>query len=137
MGCAHDVTFTSEPPGAEVRLDGQNVGNTPLELPFQHYGIRRLTLYLDGYLTHSEVIEVAPPWYGRFPIDLFSEVVVPVGWEDVHRIDARLDPGRDTIPEPDLTSVLDRAELMRRAGPDGPRQIQQERRRSRGARTEP
>jgi len=114
------LVITSEPPGADVRLDGAPVGKTPLRIEFQDYGTRRVTMYKDGFLTHSQVVEVRGPWYARFPIDIFSEVLLPIGWKDVHRVHAQLEPGQGTIPAPDLRSVLDRAERLRRAGPEGP-----------------
>jgi hypothetical protein len=116
------LIVTSEPPGARVLLDGTEIGHTPLAETFQHYGTRRLTYYLDGYLTHSEVIEMEPPWYGRFPLDIISEILIPLGWRDEHPHHAILVRGSSTIDEPDLESVLSRAETLRTAGPEGPRQ---------------
>jgi hypothetical protein len=114
------LVVTSEPVGAEVRLDGRSVGLTPVTIEFQHYGTRRVTLYLTGYITHSEVIEMTPPWYGRFPLDLFSEVLVPVGWRDEHVVHADLEAGDSVIAAPALKSVIERSEELRRAGPEGP-----------------
>ena len=119
------LVVTSEPDGAEVRLDGRNVGTTTVEIEFEHYGTRRVTLYLDGYLNHSEVIEMHPPWYGRFPLDLFSEVLIPVGWRDRHAVHATLEAGLSVISAPELRSVLERSEELRRAGPDGPTPVPQ------------
>jgi len=120
------LVVTSEPPGAAVRLDGVDYGTTPVEIPFLHYGTRRVSLNLDGYLSDSQVIVVKPPWYGRFPIDLVSEILIPVGWKDVHQVHAVLKPGRGAIPPPDLAGVLERAEELRRAGPTGPQQRRSE-----------
>jgi hypothetical protein len=114
------LLVTSVPPGAQCRLDGELQGPTPVEIPFEHYGRRRVTLYLDGYLTDSRVVDLRPPWYGYFPFDILSEVVLPVGWRDQQRVHVVLEPGMDTIPEPDLQSVLERAESLRGAGPEGP-----------------
>jgi PEGA domain-containing protein len=114
------MIITSDPPGAETRLDEQIVGRTPLTLKFVHYGQRRITLYLDGYLSHSAVHDIRPPWYARFPFDLFSEVLIPLGWKDVRRFHTVLEPGTGAIPVPDLVGVLQRAESLRRAGPEGP-----------------
>jgi len=114
------LVVTSAPEGAQVRLDGRNIGETPVTLKFEHYGTRRVTLYLDGYLTYSRVLEMHPPWYGRFPLDLFSEVLVPVGWQDEHKLHATLELGESVIQAPALESVIERSEELRRAGPEGP-----------------
>jgi hypothetical protein len=118
------LRITSDPSQAEVRLDGQLVGSTPCEVPFLHYGTRRVTLYLEGYRTYSRVVEVRAPWYGRFPLDIVTEVLVPLGWRDVHGIHVTLAPGQSALLEPDFPSVLERAETLRRAGPEGPRPSQ-------------
>ena len=112
--------ITSTPEGAEVRLDGEPVGRTPLHLPFDDYGTRSFTFYLDGYVTDSQVIKIKPPWYGYFPFDIVTEVLLPIGWRDRHKIHADLEPGTGAIPLPDLQSVIDRAMALRHAGPEGP-----------------
>lgn len=124
-GCAAErvLVFTSEPPGASVRLDDEVVGTTPCDVPFLHYGTRRVTYYLEGHRTRSFLVDVRAPWYARFPIDIVSEVLLPIGWKDHKRIHVVLESG---LVEPDLPtqrSVLDRAEALRRAGPNGPRQL--------------
>jgi len=115
-----ELVISSQPEGAEVRLDGESVGRTPLRIPFEHYGTRRFTFYLDGYVTDSQVVEISPPWYGIFPLDIVSEVLVPLGWRDRHRIHADLQPGTGAIAAPDLESVFARAAALRNAGPEGP-----------------
>jgi hypothetical protein len=115
------LRITSSPVHAEVRLDGQKVGVTPIDVPFDYYGVRRVTLYLDGYRTWSQVLPIEPPWYAYFPIDIVSEVIIPAGWTDIHEVHADLEPGTGTLLAPDLQSVLDRADSLRRAGPEGPR----------------
>lgn len=124
-GCAarRSIEVTSEPTRATVILDERVLGPTPLSIPFTHYGTRLLALQLEGHQVHVEKLAVEPPWYGTFPWDLFSEVLIPVGWEDVHAVHRVLVPGVPEPSEPDLRSVLERAEALRRAGPDGPRRL--------------
>ena len=124
-GCAavRSVHITSEPSGAEVRLDGEVVGRTPLAYPFEHYGTRRLTLTLDGYRTSSELIKLRTPWHARFPIDVLTEAVLPLGLHDHPSVHVVLTSGVDPGALPDLRSVLDRAEALRRAGPSGPTKL--------------
>jgi hypothetical protein len=117
------LNISSEPAGALVLLDDQVVGTTPYQLAFEAYGTRRVTLYHAGYRTSSRVVELVPPWYARFPIDLISEVLIPVGWKDIHTEDFQLEPESGEVTEPDLQAVLERAESLRRATPEGPRDM--------------
>ncbi len=114
------IRVTSEPSQSEVRIDGQHVGSTPCEVPFEHYGTRRITVYREGYRTYSRVVDFDAPWYGTFPFDMLTEVLVPLGWRDVHPVHAPMIKGLSLLLEPDLSAVLERAERLRRAGPEGP-----------------
>lgn len=118
-----ELRISSDPPGALVLLDDQVVGTTPYEQSFQAYGTRRVTLYRSGYRTSSRLVELIPPWYARFPLDIVSEVLIPVGWKDVHPVDFKLEPESGEVTEPDLRAVLERAESLRRATPEGPRDV--------------
>jgi hypothetical protein len=122
-GCAarRTIRVESQPPGAKVRFDDDVVGVTPVEVPFEHYGTRRVTLYRDGYRTWSSLMAVRAPWYFAFPIDFVSEIVLPFGWKDRRTLRVELEPERPTMEQPDVAGVLERAEVFRRAGPDGPR----------------
>ncbi len=116
-----ELVITSEPPGAEIRLDGKLIAEkTPAHVPFKDYGVRRISLYHEGYMRYSEAFDVRAPWYARFPIDLLSEIVLPVGWHDRHKLRVKLVRGDTLIAAPDLEKVLLRAELLRKAGPEGP-----------------
>ncbi len=104
-----------------MRLDGKTVGTTPMDFRFTHYGVRRITLYKPGYRTYSEQIELDPPWYGHFPIDIVSEVLFPIGWTDRRRYHVALEQGEEVMSTPSLRSVIERADVLRNAGPEGPR----------------
>ena len=124
-GCAAQRTLTveSDPPGATLRIDDRVVGPTPYTENFSDYGTRRITLYKAGYHSRSEVFTLRAPWYARFPLDIFSEIVFPFGWKDPHPIKLELEAVKGEVTEPDLKSVLARAQALRLAGPDGPSQL--------------
>ena len=117
------LRVTSEPSQAEVRLDGARVGTTPCEIPFEHYGVRRVAVYLPGFRSYSRSVELSPPWYGQFPFDIVSEVILPLGWSDTHVVHVKLVQGQPVLLEPDLPGVLERADKLRHAGPEGPAPI--------------
>jgi hypothetical protein len=117
------LQITSAPPGAEVRLDDQSVGVTPVRVPFEHYGTRRLTFYKPGYRTSSRRIKLRPPWYARFPLDLVTEVFLPLGLTDRRRVHQELVLGEEVMSLPSLRSVIERANALRHSGPEGPRDL--------------
>jgi hypothetical protein len=112
------LRIDSVPQGALVRLDDEILGRTPLVHEFFHYGTRRVTVYLEGYRTSSEQVELKAPWYAYFPIDLVSEIF---SWKDRHHYQVLLEPEIGVVSEVDLQAVLGRAEAFRRATPEGPR----------------
>ena len=117
------LEITSTPPGAEVRLDDTAVGFTPVKVPFEHYGTRRLTYYLPGYRTYSRRIRVRTPWYFRFPLDVVTEVLLPIGLVDRRPVHQDLVQGEEVMSMPSLRSVIDRANVLRQSGPEGPRNL--------------
>jgi len=54
------LTINSEPSGADVLLDGQNVGQTPLRLPGLEIRAYELVFQKQGFQDYSESITVAP-----------------------------------------------------------------------------
>ena len=84
-GCRGDriLRIESVPSGATVRLDDRVIGRTPLEIDFKDYGQRRLALYKETYRTYSEPLILKAPWWARFPVDLLTEVVLPLRLHDV------------------------------------------------------
>ncbi len=114
------ITFTSNPPGAIIRLDDEVIGVTPLQREFLHYGTHLVTFYKPGFLTLDKLHKTVPPWYGRFPLDIVSEVLIPIGWRDDERVHAELVAGSEPLKAPTFRSAMDRAEALRRAGPSGP-----------------
>jgi PEGA domain len=124
-GCAAQRTLTvqSVPPGATLRIDDRIVGPTPYTEQFSDYGTRRITLYKPGYHSLSQVVVLSSPWYASFPIDIFSEILFPVGWKDPHVVKLELEAVKGELTMPDLSPVLDRAEALRLAGPDGPSKL--------------
>jgi len=74
-GCVErKLTITSEPEGALVYLSSQEVGRTPLSMPFTWYGDYEVILRKEGYETLKTHLNVTPPLYEVPPLDLFSEL---------------------------------------------------------------
>ena len=107
VGCVERrMLIRSEPAGAPVWLDTVPIGETPLEHSFAHYGARlvRVGPIRDEngkirYMEQERVVDIEPPWYEKFPIDFFFEVIYPKRLVDEHE-----------LPTFVLTSVEERAE---------------------------
>lgn len=122
VACQADrkIRVHSRPSGATVYFDDVEVGETPLEIPFRYYGVRRLTLEKDGFRRESTVFELKAPWYSYFPFDLISELINPVPYKDHYELVFVLARESGDVAEPDLEALLRRADRLRRAGPLGP-----------------
>lgn len=75
-GCAQRrLTITSEPSGALVYLNGQEVGRTPMRYDFKWYGDYDVVLRREGYETLKTSRKLNAPLHAVPPIDLLGEMV--------------------------------------------------------------
>jgi hypothetical protein len=81
-GVERYITVKSDPPGARLLVDNEEVGTTPYTLRFVHYGTRKFTIIADGYRTVEAYERIRAPWYQWFPIDFFVELILPVKVKD-------------------------------------------------------
>jgi hypothetical protein len=92
-GCVERrYVITSDPPGAVVLRNGQPIGATPVDDYFVYYGTYNFTLLKEGYETLQVEQEIPTPWYECFPLDFFSENLVPHPIQDVRRFHYTLEP---------------------------------------------
>lgn len=106
-GCVHRrVTISSSPPGALVKVDGRDIGYTPASLDFTWYGTREVQLLMDGYETHTELVDIKAPWFQRFPLDFLSDNFLGRHTTDHRQFSFQLRPRRLDVP----------GDLMNRAG---------------------
>lgn len=124
-GClSRRLTVTSEPPGARVYRDREDLGTTPLTVPF-HYGGESefLLLHEEGeekYRPTRLIYDTGEFFYDTFPFDVLVELT-PVPQEDEHSIHVVLE--RDTTvatvegdPKGYVDALLERAAEMRERG---------------------
>lgn len=108
------MTITTEPPGARVFLNDQEVGRSTVTTDFLWYGDYRVDIRKDGFRTLETNWNVKPPWYQLVPIDFFSEVLWPGHLHDTHARHFVLEEAQ----EPDSQELLIRAEELRRQALD-------------------
>lgn len=74
-GCVRrTITVTSDPAGALLWLNGVEVGRTPVEVDFLHYGDYDVQLVLDGHEPLVTSARAKPPWWDNVPLDLIAEM---------------------------------------------------------------
>lgn len=84
-GCVErTMTISTQPPGARVFINDEEVGRSPVRRAFLWYGDYEIVLRKDGYETLKTSVWLNPPWYQVPPIDLVSETLVPGTIKDEH-----------------------------------------------------
>lgn len=114
-GCVErTVSINSEPQGAVVYLNDQEVGRTPVKVPFTWYGDYDIILRKDGHQTIKTSRRLDAPWYQYPVVDLFAECLIPMTLRDEHVLDTFV---LAPFEAPDRAGLLERADEMRaRAG---------------------
>ena len=109
-GCVErTLTIQSEPPGALVYMNGEEVGRTPMRRDFTWYGNYDVQLRREGYETLKTTTKVNAPIWQWVPFDLMAEIL-PLNFEDHQSFSYTLKPTGEEIVDPQ--SMLARAEQM-------------------------
>jgi len=106
------ITIESEPPGALCWLNDNEVGRTPVTVPFTWYGTYGVRLEAAGYEALVTTAKVSAPPYEWIPLDLAAETVVPGIRHDNHEFRFALKKAEPVDPMP----LRERAEGLRREG---------------------
>ncbi len=73
-GCVEQLlTIDSDPSGAVVTLNDQEVGRTPVTTNFKWYGFYEAEVRKDGYQTLKTTSPVIAPWWQWVPFDLCTK----------------------------------------------------------------
>jgi PEGA domain len=109
-GCVERrYTVRTDPPGATVIVNGEEIGPTPASRNYQYYGQREITMILDGYETRTVIEPMNAPWWDNYVTEFFTENLLPVTLRDEREFTYKMMPAV-TPPEGDLR---DRAEALR------------------------
>lgn len=103
-----ELQIHSNPEGALVYLNGEEVGRTPATRPFTFYGTYDIVLRMDGYRTLKTKKLVLAPWWQWVPFDLPAELL-PL--TDRERLSFDLTPTTQRVVDPD--ELVLRAREMR------------------------
>ncbi|MFT7642560.1 MAG: hypothetical protein ACI9G1_004318 [Pirellulaceae bacterium] len=92
-GCVRRrLTVRSNPAGARVYIDDQEIGDTPTSVDYTYYGTRKIQLVKDGFRTETVKQEFSPPWYEYPPVDFFVENFWPWEIRDERAVDFQMVP---------------------------------------------
>jgi hypothetical protein len=109
-GCVERrYTIRSEPPGATVIVNGEEIGPAPASKSFYYYGDREITLMLNGYQTKTIIQPINAPWWDNYFTEFFTENFVPVSLRDEREYKFSLEPALS----PPQGELRDRAESLR------------------------
>ena len=92
-GCVRRrLNVFSNPPGALVYVDNQQIGTTPCSVDFTYYGTRKIQIVKDNYETLTVKQTFNPPWYQYPPIDFITENFWPWEIRDERVVDFQMIP---------------------------------------------
>ncbi len=109
-GCVERrYTIRTDPPGALVIVNGEEIGPSPASKSFYYYGNREITLIRDGYKTQTVIEPIPAPWWDNLLTEFFTENLIPYSLRDEREYSYKLEPAAPT-PE---GALRDRAEGLR------------------------
>jgi hypothetical protein len=117
-GCVErTLLLRSDPPGAVVVVNGDEVGVAPAKVHFESYGKFEVVMSAARHCRLRVVVPVQPPWYECFPLDFFSELLCPWTVFDEHAVTLKLEP----LPEGEAAGLDERErQLQERVLESGP-----------------
>jgi hypothetical protein len=104
------MQINSDPPGALVYLNQQEIGRTPLNRDFLWYGDYDVQLRLEGYETLKTNQKVYAPAWNWVPFDLVAQLM-PFAVKDNRSFTYTLkplDPAKD-----EATGLMNRADYLK------------------------
>ncbi len=94
-GCVRrTMTINTDPQGAAVTLNDEQVGTSPVNVDFTWYGDYDVIIRHEGYETLKTNQKVDAPWYQVPPIDFITEILVPFEIHDQREYTFALEPSR-------------------------------------------
>ncbi|MFQ5424389.1 MAG: PEGA domain-containing protein [Phycisphaerae bacterium] len=111
-GCIErTVTINTEPSGATVFLNDQEIGQSPVKTAFTWYGDYDIIVRKSGYRTLRTNRRIRTPWYQLPGIDIVTENLIPFTIHD-DRVLATF--ALETQHYPTDEALLEAADEMRR-----------------------
>lgn len=92
-GCVErTLLLRSDPPGATVVVNGDELGVAPAKIHFETYGTFEVVMSAPRHHRLRALVPVKPPWFEQIPFDLFYEALWPGTLLDEHLVTLKLEP---------------------------------------------
>ncbi len=112
-GCVErKLTINTEPQGASVILNDEDIGESPTTVNFDWYGDYNIRISKEGYETLKTHRELKGPWYDGFPFDFFAQIVNPNRIVDSYEWTFELSPRRQISREELIQNAQDAKERL-------------------------
>jgi len=77
-GCVErKLTINTEPQGAIVVLNDEEIGTSPVTVSFEWYGDYNVRVSKEGFETLKTHRKLKGPWYDMFLFDFFAQLIYP------------------------------------------------------------
>jgi hypothetical protein len=92
-GCVErKLTINTDPQGAMVILNDQEIGTSPVTVPFNWYGDYWVRLNKEGYETLDTHRNLKAPLHDYLPFDFFAQILYPGQIVDAYEWTFELSP---------------------------------------------
>jgi hypothetical protein len=109
-GCVErKLTINTEPQGALITLNDEQIGVSPVTVSFNWYGDYWVRVSKEGFETLDTHRELKAPLHDRFPFDFFAGVLYPGQITDDYEWTFELAPRQDLTRE----QLLEQADALR------------------------
>ncbi|MGD2094162.1 MAG: PEGA domain-containing protein [Phycisphaerales bacterium] len=99
-GCVErKLTINTEPQGALVLLNDEEIGASPVTVSFEWYGDYWVRISKEGYETLNTHRPLKGPWYDGFPFDFFAQIASPERIVDSYEWTFELEPKKQISRE--------------------------------------
>ncbi len=107
-GCVERrLTINTEPQGALVTLNDEEIGTSPVTVSFNWYGDYNVRISKGGFETLKTHRKLKGPWYDAFPFDFFAQIVSPKRIVDSYEWTFELEKRKEISREERINNALE------------------------------
>lgn len=104
------LTINTEPQGAIVVLNDEEIGTSPVTTSFEWYGDYNVRISKEGFQTLKTHCDLKRPLHDRFPFDFFANCVNPKKIVDSYEWSFALTPQT----EPNREELIQKAQELKK-----------------------